>query len=87
MALQQEIFTQSITASSFVIQQGALSITIKNTGAGSVFFQGDGTSGGVASNLVSLDVGQSVTFPQSPSPYPSITVDATTSKAQIIAVY
>lgn len=87
MALQQEIFTHSITASSFVIQQGAVSITIKNTGAGIVFFQGNGTSGGVASTNVSLDVGQSVTFPQSPSPYPSFTVDATTSKAQIIAVY
>ena len=87
MALQQEIFTQSISASSLTIQEGAVTITVKNTGAGTVFFQGNGTSGGVSSNLVSLDVGQSVTFPQSSSPYPSITIDATTSKAQIIAVY
>ena len=87
MAIQQNIFTHSMSASSFTVQAGALFITIKNTGGGAVLFKGDGTSGGQASNNVSLDVGQSITFAQSPTPYPALTVDATLSKAQIIAVY
>ena len=87
MAIQQNIFTHSISATSFTIQAGALFITIKNTGSGIVSFIGDSTSGGTQSSSVTLNVGQEITFAQSPTPYPALTIDSSLSDTQIIAVY
>ncbi len=81
------VLTSSLSGSVFVIPQGARTIDIINTGASAITFQGNSSQGAIALTPVTIGVGQAYSFGDVGKPYPAITIDCSSSSADISVVY
>jgi hypothetical protein len=81
------VLTSSLSGDIFVIPQGARTIDIINIGAGAITFQGNSPQGLIALTPVTIAVGQAYSFGDVGKPYPAITIDCTSSDADISVVY
>jgi hypothetical protein len=81
------VLTSSLSGDIFVIPQGARTIDIINIGAGAITFQGNSPQGLIALTPVTIAVGQAYSFGDVGKPYPAITIDCTSSSADISVVY
>jgi hypothetical protein len=70
-----------------VVPQGARTIDIKNTGGASITFIGNSSSGSLTLQAVTIATNESYSFGDVGKPYPSITVDCTSSSCDISITY
>ncbi len=86
-ALQNQVFTYTLTAGTITLQEGARSIYLKNTGAAAATFTGDKTNGVQPSTPVTLGVAEDFEFDPTGQGYKAIEIDATSTVVEITAIY
>jgi hypothetical protein len=69
------------------IPQGARTIDIKNTGGSDITFIGNSSNGTLTLQPVKIATSESYSFGDVGKPYPSITVDCTSSSCDISITY
>jgi hypothetical protein len=86
-ALQNQVFSHVLTSDSIVLQEGAKQIYLKNTGAANATWTGDKSNGTQPSTPVTLGVAETFEFGETGAGYKQITIDATSTTVEIIAIY
>jgi hypothetical protein len=86
-ALQNQVFSHTLTGDSITLQEGARQIYLKNIGADAATWTGDKANGNQQPTPVTLGIAENFEFGETGAGYKQITIDATLTSVEIIAIY